>query len=161
MPKFFEKTNSPPLLVRLLSHFELSCMFIDFTILVFLSYVCNIVDMLKRFKLNFHLDERFTSVDPITYVGEESTYVGHYHEDPDYMCEFDIYKLLSEIGYEKPSRMTFSSMNVRVGSGGKMCHNSIDFVNMINLACNEGQVELYVEAEKLKENVGGKKRVGV
>ena len=32
---------------------------------------------------------------------------------------------------------------------------------MINLACSEGQVELYVEAEKLKENVGGKERVGV
>ena len=57
--------------------------------------------------------------------------------------------------------MTFSSMNVRIGSSGKMCHNSIDFVNMINLACSEGQVELYVEAEKLKENVGGKERVGV
>ena len=98
MPKVFEKTNSPPLLVKLLSHIELSCMFIDFTILVFLSYVCNIVDMLKRFKLNFHLDERFTSTDPITYVREESTYVDHYREDPDYMCEFDIYKLLSEIG---------------------------------------------------------------
>ena len=61
-------------------------MFIDFTISVFLSYVCNIVDMLKR----------FTSTDPITYVGEESTYVGHYHEDLDYICEFDIYKLLSK-----------------------------------------------------------------
>ena len=89
-------------------------MFIDFTVSMFLSYVCNIVDMLKRFKLNFHLDERFTSIDPITYVGDESTYVGHYHEDPDYMCEFDIYKLLSEIRYEKPSRMAFSSMNVRI-----------------------------------------------
>ena len=86
-------------------------MFIDFTILVFLSFVCNIVDMLKRFKLNLLLDERFTSTDPITYVGEESTYVGHYHEDLDYICQFDIYKLLSEIEYEKPSRMAFSSMN--------------------------------------------------
>ena len=96
-------------------------MFIDFTVSVFLSYVCNIVDMLMIFKLNFHLDVRFMSTDLITYVGEESMYVGHCHEDPDYMCEFHIYKLLSEIGYEKPSRMTFSSMNVRVGSGGKMC----------------------------------------
>ena len=42
-----------------------------------------------------------------------------------------------------------------------MCQNSTDFVNMINLACSEGQVELYVEAEKLKENVGGEERVGV
>ena len=136
-------------------------MFIDFTVSVFLSYVCNIVDMLKRFKLNFHLDGRFTSTHPITYVGEELTYVGHYHEDPDYMCEFDIYKLLSEIGYEKPNRMEFSSMNVRIGSGGKMCQNSTDFVSMINLTWSEGRVELHVEAEKLKENVGGKERVGV
>ena len=75
--------------------------------------MCNIVDMLKRFKLNFQLYRRFTSTDLITYVGEESKYVGHYHEDPDYMCEFDIYKLLSEIGYEKPSRMAFSSITTR------------------------------------------------
>ena len=136
-------------------------MFIDFTVSMFLSYVCNIVDMLKRFKLNFHLDERFTSTDPITYVGDESTYVGHYHEDPNYMCEFDIYKLLSKIGYEKPSQMEISSMNARVGSSSKMCQNSTDFVNMINLACSEGQVELYVEAEKPKENVGGEEHVGV
>ena len=31
---------------------------------------------------------------------------------------------------------------------------------MINLACSEGQVELYVKEEKLKENVGGEERVG-
>ena len=124
-------------------------MFTDFTVSVFISYVCNIIDMLKRFKLNFHLDGRFISTDPITYVGEESTYIGHYHEDPNYMCEFDIYKL-SEIGYEKPSRMTFSSMNIRMGSGGKMCQNSTDFVNMINLASSEGQVELYVNVKPVK-----------
>ena len=32
---------------------------------------------------------------------------------------------------------------------------------MINLTWSEGRVELHVEAEKLKENVGGKERVGV
>ena len=31
---------------------------------------------------------------------------------------------------------------------------------MINLACSEGRVELYVEVEKLKENVGVEERVG-
>ena len=97
-----------------------ACMLIDFTVSVFLSYVCNIVDISKKFKLTFHLDGRFTSTYPIPYVGEELTYVSHYHEDPDYMCEFHIYKLLSKIGYEKPSRMTFSSMNVRASLGGKM-----------------------------------------
>ena len=91
------------------------------------------------------------SIDPITYVGEESTYVDHYQEDPNNMCEFDIYKLLSEIGYEKPSRMTFSSMNVRIGSGGKTCQNSTDFVNMINLAHSEGHVELYVGQRSLRK----------
>ena len=30
---------------------------------------------------------------------------------------------------------------------------------MINLACSEGRVELYVEVEKLKENVGIEERV--
>ena len=101
------------------------------------------------------------SIDPITYVGEESTYVGHYQEDPNNMCEFDIYKLLRNLGYEKPSRMAFNSMNVRIGSGGKTCQNSTDFVNMINLAYSEGHVELYVEAEKLKKNVSGEECVGV